>query len=116
MAKIKDKLGMKDFKAVSDFIIVKQIKSKNNPEKIGKIFIVSDTEREKDYIEAEIVDIGPGAFQNGVRVPIELKVGDNIIFSHNTAKVRLQEIATDDDVITVFCLKHYECMATLKNT
>jgi chaperonin GroES len=42
--------------------------------------IIPDTAKEKPQ-EGEIVAVGPGRFEDGKRVPLDVKVGDVVIYS-----------------------------------
>jgi chaperonin GroES len=44
----------------------------------GPLYI-PDTAKEKPT-QGEIIAVGPGRFEKGVRVPMELKVGDQVIY------------------------------------
>ena len=42
--------------------------------------VIPDTAKEKRQ-EGEVVAVGPGRFDDGTRVPMEVKVGDKVIYS-----------------------------------
>jgi chaperonin GroES len=42
--------------------------------------IIPDTAKEKPQ-EGEVMAIGPGRFEDGKRVPLDIKVGDRVIYS-----------------------------------
>jgi len=42
--------------------------------------IIPDTAKEKPQ-EGEIVAVGPGRFEDGKRIPLDVKVGDTVIYS-----------------------------------
>jgi chaperonin GroES len=42
--------------------------------------VIPDTAKEKPQ-EGEVVAVGPGRFEDGSRVPIDVKVGDKVIYS-----------------------------------
>ena len=42
--------------------------------------IIPDTAKEKPQ-EGEVVAVGPGRFEDGTRVPVDVKVGDRVIYS-----------------------------------
>jgi chaperonin GroES len=44
----------------------------------GPLYI-PDTAKEKPT-EGEVIAVGPGRFEKGVRVPLDLKVGDQVIY------------------------------------
>ena len=42
--------------------------------------VIPDTAKEKPQ-EGEVVAVGPGRFEDGVRVPLDVKVGDKVLYS-----------------------------------
>src|SRR6266542_5833775 len=42
--------------------------------------VIPDTAKEKPQ-EGEVVAVGPGRFEDGNRVPLDVKVGDTVIYS-----------------------------------
>ena len=42
--------------------------------------VIPDTAKEKPQ-EGEVVAVGPGRFDDGVRVPMDVKVGDVVLYS-----------------------------------
>jgi chaperonin GroES len=42
--------------------------------------VIPDTAKEKPQ-EGEVVAVGPGRFEDGTRVPLDVKVGDTVIYS-----------------------------------
>ena len=42
--------------------------------------VIPDTAKEKPQ-EGEVVAVGPGRFDDGTRVPMDVKVGDKVIYS-----------------------------------
>ena len=42
--------------------------------------VIPDTAKEKPQ-EGEVVAVGPGRFEEGNRVPLDVKVGDTVIYS-----------------------------------
>ncbi|HEX2032530.1 MAG TPA: co-chaperone GroES [Actinomycetota bacterium] len=42
--------------------------------------VIPDTAKEKPQ-EGEVVAVGPGRFEDGKRVPVDVKVGDRVLYS-----------------------------------
>ena len=42
--------------------------------------VIPDTAKEKPQ-EGEVIPVGPGRFEEGNRVPVDVKVGDKVIYS-----------------------------------
>jgi chaperonin GroES len=42
--------------------------------------VIPDTAKEKPQ-EGEVVAVGPGRFEDGQRIPMDVKVGDKVIYS-----------------------------------
>ena len=63
-----------------DRILVTRLEAKE----VGKSgIIIPDTAKEKPQ-EGEVVAVGPGKIEKGRRVPIDVKVGDRILFGKYT--------------------------------
>ena len=42
--------------------------------------VIPDTAKEKPQ-EGEVVAVGPGRFEDGTRVPMDVKIGDRVLYS-----------------------------------
>lgn len=87
---------------LSDRIVVKPLDSVTMSK--GGI-VIPDTAKEKPQ-EGEVVAVGPGKLDDGERMPMELKVGDKVIFetwSGKEYKVDGVEykILREDDVLGI---------------
>jgi len=61
---------------LADRVVVRSLES--NEQTRGGLFI-PDTAKEKPQ-EGEILAVGPGRFDDGKRVPMEVKVGDKVLY------------------------------------
>jgi len=66
-----------NLKPLADRVIIKAIPSEERTK--GGI-IMPDTAKEKPQ-QGEVVAVGPGKFEKGERIPMEVKVGDRVIYS-----------------------------------
>ncbi|HEX9729831.1 MAG TPA: co-chaperone GroES [Gemmatimonadales bacterium] len=57
---------------------------------------IPDTAKEKPQ-EGEIVAVGPGRFEKGERVPMELKAGNRVLFGKYTGT----EVTVDDEQLLI---------------
>ena len=65
-------------KPLEDRIVIRQVDSE---EKTASGLVIPDTAKEKPQ-EGEVLAVGPGRVDdNGNRVPVDVKVGDHVIFS-----------------------------------
>jgi chaperonin GroES len=71
-----------------DRVLVRRLEEKNTAK--GGI-IIPDTAKEKPQ-EGEVMAVGPGKIEKGKRVPLDVKVGDRILFGKYTGS----EIKIDD--------------------
>lgn len=67
--------------------------------------IIPDTAQEKPE-QGEVVAVGPGKFDNGVRSPMEVSVGDRILFGkygYETVKLEGKEyyVISQDKILAV---------------
>ena len=64
-------------KPLEDRIVVKSIEAEQTT---ASGLVIPDTAKEKPQ-EGTVVAVGPGRFDNGVRIPIDVKVGDVVLYS-----------------------------------
>src|SRR5687767_10700934 len=63
---------------LEDRVIVKALEEETQRTPTG--IIIPDTGKEKPQ-EGEVVAVGPGRFEDGKRIPMDVKVGDRVIYS-----------------------------------
>jgi chaperonin GroES len=63
-------------KPLGDRVLVEP--KKDSEEKIGSLY-VPDTAKEKPQ-EGKVVEIGSGKYEDGKLVPLEVKVGDSVLY------------------------------------
>jgi chaperonin GroES len=56
------------------------VKPSEGEEMTASGLVIPDTAKEKPQ-EGEVVAVGPGRFEDGQRVPLDVKVGDKVIYS-----------------------------------
>jgi len=89
---------------LADRLVIKVIEATEEKTKSG--LYVPDTAKEKPQ-EGEVLAVGPGALNDkGERVPVDVKVGDKIIFSkYAGVEVKLESeeylILSERDVLAV---------------
>jgi chaperonin GroES len=64
-------------KPLGDNVVVKQAEAE---QKTKSGFIIPDTAQEKPQ-KGIVIAVGEGKFEKGARVPIDVKVGDTVIYS-----------------------------------
>lgn len=64
-------------KPLEDRVVVKPIEEE---ETTASGLVIPDTAKEKPT-EGEVIAVGPGRFEDGNRVPLDVKVGDKVIYS-----------------------------------
>ena len=62
---------------LEDRIVVRPNESE---EKTASGLVIPDTAKEKPQ-EGEVLAVGPGRFEDGQRLPLDIKVGDKVIYS-----------------------------------
>jgi chaperonin GroES len=88
---------------LADRVMVKSLEG--NEQTRGGLFI-PDTAKEKPQ-EGEILAVGPGRFEDGKRVPMEVKVGDKVLFG----KYSGTEVTIDGEPLLI--LRESDVLATL---
>ena len=64
-------------KPLEDRIVVKALEAEQTT---ASGLVIPDTAKEKPQ-EGTVVAVGPGRFDNGVSIPIDVKVGDVVLYS-----------------------------------
>ena len=64
-------------KPLEDRVVVKPIEEE---ETTASGLVIPDTAKEKPT-EGEVIAVGPGRFEDGNRVPLDVKIGDKVIYS-----------------------------------
>ena len=65
-------------KPLEDRIVIRQLEAETTT---ASGLVLPDTAKEKPQ-EAEVIAVGPGRFsEEGDRIPVDVKVGDRVIFS-----------------------------------
>jgi chaperonin GroES len=64
-------------KPLEDRIVVKAIDADQTT---ASGLVIPDTAKEKPQ-EGEVIAVGPGRFEDGARVPLDVAVGDKVIYS-----------------------------------
>jgi chaperonin GroES len=64
-------------KPLEDRIVISQVEAEQTT---ASGLVIPDTAKEKPQ-EGEVVAVGPGRFEDGNRVPLDVKVGDTVIYS-----------------------------------
>jgi len=89
-----------DLKPVGDKILVRRLEPKHEK---GQI-ILPESSKEQSR-EGHVVAMGGGRIVSGERIPFEVKVGDRIIFSSITGKVKANDeellVMTEGNIIAI---------------
>ena len=85
------------------------IRAEDNEETLPSGLVIPDTAKEKPQ-EGTVLAVGPGAIQDGERVPLEVSEGDRVIFSKyggTEVKVDGEEllILSERDILAVLAKK-----------
>ena len=62
---------------LEDRVLVKPLEAEQTT---ASGLVIPDTAKEKPQ-EGEVVAVGPGRFEDGQRLPLDIKVGDKVIYS-----------------------------------
>jgi Co-chaperonin GroES (HSP10) len=89
-------------KPLGDRVVIKRLEAE---EKTKSGIVLTGTAKEKPQ-EAEVVAVGPGAIVDGNRIPMEVKVGDKVLFSkYAGTEVKLDgeeyTILKQDDILAI---------------
>ncbi len=64
-------------KPLEDRIVIKQLEAEQTT---ASGLVIPDTAKEKPQ-EGTVVAVGPGRFEDGNRIPLDVKVGDVVLYS-----------------------------------
>jgi chaperonin GroES len=64
-------------KPLEDRVVIKPVEAE---EKTKSGIVLPDTAKEKPQ-QGDVVAVGPGRYENGQLIPMEVKVGDRVIYS-----------------------------------
>ncbi|MCA1832074.1 MAG: co-chaperone GroES [Actinomycetota bacterium] len=91
---------------LEDRVVVRPLEEETQKTTSG--IIIPDTAKEKPQ-EGEIVAVGPGRFEDGKRIPLDVKVGDVVIYS----KYGGTEVKVDGDEYLVLSAR--DLLAVIKS-
>ena len=89
---------------LADRVVVKRVEEEEEKSPAG--IIIPDTAKEKPQ-KGEVIAVGPGRLDdNGNRLPMEVKVGDKVLFSKyagTEVKIQGEEylIMREDDILAI---------------
>ena len=69
--------GKFSLKPLDDRIVVKAIEEEDTT---ASGLVIPDTAKERPQ-EGEVIAVGPGRFEEGQRIPMDVKAGDKVIYS-----------------------------------
>src|SRR5947207_15053801 len=89
-------------KPLEDRVVVKPSEGE---ETTASGIVIPDTAKERPQ-EGEVMAVGPGRFEDGQRIPMDVKVGDKVIYSkYGGTEVKVQDqeylILSARDVLAV---------------
>ncbi len=89
-------------KPLGDHVVVKPLESE---EKTKSGIVLPDTAKEKPQ-EGKVVAIGSGRYEDGEKIPLEVKVGDKIIYAkYGGSEIKLDGndylILSERDVLAI---------------
>ena len=90
------------FKPLKDRVLVKY---SDEPDKSSGGLYIPDTAKEKPQ-KGEVMAVGPGKSDNGKTVPMDVKVGDVVLFEkYSGSKINIEEqeylIIREDDILGI---------------
>lgn len=68
------------FEPMGDRVVVRPLGEEERGETSPSGIIIPDSAKEKPE-EGTVIAVGPGRFEHGARVPMQVKVGDRVMFS-----------------------------------
>ena len=92
-------------KPLGDRIVVKP-SEKEGEKKLASGIIIPETADKERPMKGEVIATGPGKYEDGNRVPLQVKVGDTVLFSkygYDEVKIEGQEyyILSESSILAV---------------
>lgn len=91
-------------KPLHDRVVVKPLEAE---QKTASGIVIPDTAKEKPA-QGEVVAVGPGKVKHGERIPLEVKIGDVVLYS----KYSPQEVKVDNEALLI--LKEEDILAVVE--
>lgn len=87
---------------LGDHVVVKPLES---DERTKSGIVLPDTAKEKPQ-EGEVIAVGSGRYEEGKKIPLEVKVGDKIIFAeYGGQKIKIEDeeylILNERDILAI---------------
>ncbi len=106
---------MTNLRPLHDRVVVKRIEE---AEQVRSGLYIPDTAKEKPQ-EGEVLAVGEGRIENGTRVPLDLKVGDRVLFGkYSGTEIKLNDeellIMRESDILGVIVGTEKSLSATNK--
>lgn len=92
-------------KPLSDRIVVKP-SEKEGEKKLASGIIIPETVDKEKPMKGEVIAIGLGKYEDGKRVPMQVKIGDKVLFSkygYDEVKIEGQEyyILSESSILAI---------------
>lgn len=90
-------------KPLTDHILLEPISAK---EKTDSGFFVPQTSDKERPEQGKVIAVGPGKMRKGQRIPLDVKVGDTVIFSkYGPSEIKVEGkdylIAKEEDILAI---------------
>lgn len=105
MQKTKKDSSSVPVRPLGDRVIVKPLSAEELGTKTASGIIIPDTVKEKPE-QGKVIAVGPGKFDDGVRVPMSVKPGDRVLFSkygYDEVKIDAQEyyVVSESNILAI---------------
>ena len=89
-------------KPLSDKVVIKVLEAE---QKTASGIVIPDTAKEKPA-QGEIIAVGPGKIDDGIKVPMTVKVGDKVLYSkYSPQEVKIDGIEyliiSEEDILAI---------------
>lgn len=108
MAKKSPQKVLVPIEPLADRVVIKPLSADEMGTKTASGIIIPDTAKEKPE-QGTVVAVGPGKYEEGIRVPVSVKPGDRVMFS----KYGFDEIKMDG--VEYYVISETNILAILKS-
>ncbi|MSU55529.1 MAG: co-chaperone GroES [Candidatus Taylorbacteria bacterium] len=84
--------GLPKISPLGDRVLIKELEVESVEKTAGGIFIPDTVKEDRGAKKGEVLAVGPGKFDDGRHIPMEVKVGDTVLYQWgDTIKIKDEE-------------------------
>ena len=96
--------SMPKIQPLGDRVLIKELEAETTEKTAGGIFIPDTVKEDRGSKKGEVLAVGSGKYDDGVLVPMEVKVGDTVLYQWgDTIKIKDEEyvVVSESSLIAI---------------